>query len=215
MYFDVSISKKFQKSQPAFNWEIKWGFYKVHLFSIIVRDRSTAVLAAAESQCESTPGGIAEWAVFSIGNCPGRMTSNILCYNIFHFTCSFKKQGQQNQEAVAGWGDAIWPGTKLAYGVSPMPLNKNSLLLKHYHSQFADTISLAFLRSLREVSTWRQQHRVGQDWSPQTPPSSAPGTLMFFSASSKCVWWPCRKITHCIMLLSIALFFFFFWVGGT
>lgn len=49
MYFDVSISKKFQKSQPAFNGEIKRGFYKVHLVSILARDRSTAVLAAAES----------------------------------------------------------------------------------------------------------------------------------------------------------------------
>lgn len=60
MYTDVGINKKFQKSQPAFNREIKRGFYKVHLFSILARDSSTAVLAAAESQCESTPGGIAE-----------------------------------------------------------------------------------------------------------------------------------------------------------
>lgn len=71
----------------------------------------------------------------------------------FFFNCSFKEQGQQNQKAVAGWGDAIWPETKLAYGVSPMPLSKNSFLLKHYHSQFTDTISLAFLRSPHEVST--------------------------------------------------------------
>lgn len=147
VHFDISISKKFQKSQLElpFNREIKRGFHKVHLVSILVRDRSTAVLAAAESQWESTPGGIAEWAVFSIGNCPGRMTSNILCYNIF-FNCSFKERGQQNQKAG---GMPFGLRLNLLKVASPKPLSKNSFLLKHYHSQFTDTISLAFLRSPR------------------------------------------------------------------